>query len=160
MDIDALKELFSDLDPESLAEKLMPPLDTVLGWVELVTRLAVMATPLVLLGLGLMYLLTPPKEANFSAGYRFWWGMASLDAWRFTQRVAGIAWTTLGLVLTVVMSIKCLDFGDMPLMDMLWTAGEYLLWQLGFVLAIGFIINMIVFVVFDRFGHRRGEPLE
>ena len=148
------------MDPESLLEKLLPPLDTVLGWVELVTRLAVMAAPLALLGFGLLYLLAPPKEANFSAGYRCWWGMASLDAWRFTQRVAGMAWTVLGLVLTVVMSVKCLDFGQMPLMDMLWTAGEYLLWQMGLILLIGLVINLTVFVVFDRTGHRRREPLE
>ena len=160
MDFDALKELFSGMDPESLLEKLLPPLDTVLGWVELVTRLAVMAAPLALLGFGLLYLLAPPKEANFSAGYRCWWGMASLDAWRFTQRVAGMAWTVLGLVLTVVMSVKCLDFGQMPLMDMLWTAGEYLLWQMGLILLIGLVINLTVFVVFDRTGHRRREPLE
>ena len=148
------------MDPESLLEKLVPPLDTVLGWVELIARLAVMAAPLALLGLGLLYLLAPPKEANFSAGYRCWWGMASLDAWRFTQRVAGMAWTVLGLVLTVVMSVKCLNFGQMPLMDMLWTAGEYLLWQMGLILLIGLVINLTVFVVFDRTGHRRREPLE
>ena len=160
MDFDALKEMFSGLDPETLLQKLIPPLDTVLGWVELAARLAVLAGHLVLLALGLMYLLTPPKEANYSAGYRCWWGMASLEAWRFTQRVAGMAWTGLGLVLTVVMSVLCLKFGEMNPVDMLWTAGKYLLWQLGLAVLACIVINLTVIVAFDRFGHRRNEPLE
>ena len=40
MDFDALKEMFSGLDPETLLQKLIPPLDTVLGWVELAARMA------------------------------------------------------------------------------------------------------------------------
>ena len=160
MDLDALKELFSDLDPETLIQKLIPPLDTVLGWVELLTRLAVMTAPLLLLGFGLLYLLAPPKEANYSAGYRCWWGMASLEAWRYTQRIAGMIWTLLGLVLTVVMAVKSLSFGDLNPMDMLWTAGTCLLWQLGLAVLSCIVINLTVFVAFDRFGHRRREPLE
>lgn len=160
MDLQALKELFSELDPETLAEKLMPKLDTVLGWVVLATRVAVMIAPLLLLGFGLLYLLTPPKEANYSAGYRFWWGMSSLDAWRFTQKVAGILWTVLGLVLTIIMSLQCAKFVDMPPMDMLWAAGKCLLWQLGLAVGSGLVINAIVFVMFDRRGYRRREPIE
>ena len=76
MDLEALMAIFSDFDLAAF----LPKVDTLLGWVELLLRLCVMAGPLLLLGFGLLYLLAPPKEANYSLGYRFWWSMASLDA--------------------------------------------------------------------------------
>ena len=62
--MDALKALFSDFDFAAF----IPNLDTVLGWIQLICRLCVMAGPLLLLGFGLVYLLCPPKEANHRAG--------------------------------------------------------------------------------------------
>ena len=56
--MDALKSLFEGFDFAAF----IPEVDTVLGWVELIARLAVMAGPLLLLGFGLVYLLAPPKE--------------------------------------------------------------------------------------------------
>ena len=78
MDLDALKEIFEGFDIAAF----LPQLDSLMGWVETLLRLCVMAGPLILLGFGLLYLLAPPKEANYSLGYRFWWSMASLDAWQ------------------------------------------------------------------------------
>ena len=57
MDTEALKSLLSDFD----FSKFVPELDTVLGWLEMITRIAVMAGPILMLGLGLLYLLAPPK---------------------------------------------------------------------------------------------------
>ena len=87
MDIEALKSLLSDFD----LTKFVPQLDSVIGWVEMLVRIAVMAGPVLMLGFGLLYLLMPPKEANYRLGYRFWWSMASLDAWQFTHHVG--AWS-------------------------------------------------------------------
>jgi len=156
----ALKELFSGLDPESLLSKLIPQLDTLMGWIVLATRLAVMAVPLLLLGFGLLYLLTPPKEANFSVGYRFWWGMASLDAWRYTQRLAGIIWSCLGLLLTLIMAIVCAFFADMQPMDMVWAAGICVICEFVLAAASCIGINVRVMLVFDRYGYRRKEYTE
>ena len=155
--MDALKELLSDFDIETLAEKLIPKLDTVLGWVVLLTRVTVMAAPLLILAFGLMYLLLPPKEANYSVGYRCWWGMASLDAWQFTQKLAGVVWSVAGIALTVAMTLMIAAFADMELMDMLWYAIECIGWQLLSLIAACFVVNTTVFVVFDRKGYRRWE---
>ena len=57
MDLDALKALFEEFDLAAF----LPKLTDVLGWVEMVLRIAVMAGPLLLLGFGLLYLLAPPK---------------------------------------------------------------------------------------------------
>ena len=51
--MEALKALMKDFDPTTL----LPDLSTVLGKVEAGMRLAVMAAPLVLLAMGLLYLL-------------------------------------------------------------------------------------------------------
>ncbi|MBE6976860.1 MAG: SdpI family protein [Ruminococcaceae bacterium] len=154
--MDALKSLFSDFDFAAF----IPELDTVLGWVELVARLAVMAAPLVILGFGLLYLLNPPKEANHGVGFRCWWGMSSLDAWRFTQRLAGLIWSGLGLLLTVIMALICNGFHKLEPMAMVERAGACLLWELGLVAASCIAINVVVIVVFDKDGYRRKAPPE
>ncbi|MBQ3542327.1 MAG: SdpI family protein [Oscillospiraceae bacterium] len=151
MNFDELKALLSDMD----LTKILPQSDAIAASIQAVLRLAVMVGPLVLFGFGLLYLFAPPKEANHALGYRFWWGMASLDAWTFTQRVAGIGWSGLGLILTVVMSIIGNSFKKKALMDAVYLAGKCLLWQLGLTLAACLIIDVIVVVFFDRDGFRR-----
>lgn len=154
--MDALKAIFENFDIAAF----LPKVDTLLGWVETLLRICVMVGPLMLLGFGLVYLLVPPKEANYSAGYRFWWGMSSLEAWKFTHNVAGIVWTGLGLVLTVVMAVICNAFRRMGTMDMVVTAIKCLGWELGLVIVSVLAINITVFIVFDRYGYRRKEDAE
>ena len=141
-------------------EALIPDLSTVMGWIELAFRVAVMAGPILLLGFGLMYLLAPPKEANYSVGYRFWWGMASLEAWTYTQRIAGLVWTALGAALTVIMSIVCAFFRGMDPMDMAWAAGICMIVELVLVAAACITINIVVMRKFDKDGFLRDEPIE
>lgn len=153
MDLDSLKSLFEGFDIAAF----LPELTTILGWVETLLRLAVMAAPLLLLGFGLLYLLAPPKEANYSLGFRCWWGMSSLDAWQFTQKIAGMIWSVLGLILTVVMALICNAFRRMEPMDMVWTAVKCLGWELGLTLVATLAVNVIVIVVFDKEGYRRKD---
>lgn len=151
MNLDALKSLLEDFD----LSKVLPSLDTITGWMELAARIIVVAGPLTLLGFGLLYLLSPPKEANYSLGFRCWWGMASLESWQFTQKVAGIGWSIAGLILTLVMALKATGFREMEVMDMLASTIPCLLWELGTVLVLNLIINIIVIIFFDHSGFRR-----
>ncbi len=153
MDLEALKSIFSDFD----LAKFLPQMDSVLGWVEFLLRLCVMAGPLLLLGFGLLYLVAPPKEANYALGYRFWWSMASLDAWTFTHKLVGALWTGLGLVLCVIMAVICNGYRDMDPMDMVWSAVRCLLWELGLTVLVCLAANIVIVVIFDRKGFRRGE---
>ena len=136
---------------------LLPDLGTVMGWIELAFRVAVMAGPILLLGFGLVYLLSPPKEANYGVGYRFWWGMASLEAWTYTQRIAGLVWSALGAVLTIVMAIVCAFFRGMAPMDMAWAAGICVIVELVLVTAACIAINIVVMKKFDKDGYLREE---
>ncbi|MBO5953741.1 MAG: SdpI family protein [Oscillospiraceae bacterium] len=149
--IDRLVGLVDEFDPASL----VPQLNTVIGWVETFARLCVMAAPLLLLGLGLWYLFMPPKEANYSAGYRFYFGMGSIEAWRFTQRLAGMAWTVLGLILTVIMALICIGFRGMDAVDMASTALSCVLWELGLIAVCCIAINVTVALCYDKDGNRR-----
>ena len=153
MDISAIAELFSDFDVAAF----LPEMGTFLGWVELLLRLCVMAGPLLLLGFGLLYLLAPPKEANYSLGYRFWWSMASLDAWIFTHKLVGKVWTALGFVLTVVMALICNGFRRMEPMDMVWSAVWCLVWEVVLAGIACLAINILVVVTCDKKGFRRKE---
>ena len=137
MNFDELKALLTDMD----LNKILPQSDAFVAFVQKALRLSVMVGPLVLLGFGLLYLFAAPKEANHSLGYRFWWGMASLDSWTFTQRVAGIGFSCLGLILTVIMSIIGSKFPKKELMDAIFLTGKCLLWQLALVLGVCVIIE-------------------
>lgn len=153
MDMEALKSIFEGFDLAAF----LPELNSIVGWVETVLRLCVMAGPLLLLGFGLLYLAAPPKEANYSLGYRFWWSMSSLDAWQFTHRLVGCVWTPLGLILSVVMAFICNGFRRMEAMEMVEAAAKCIGWELVLILLSCLIVNVVVIIVFDRSGFRRFE---
>lgn len=151
MSIDDLKGLMDGFDPTTL----MPDLSTIIGKVELVARIAVTIGPVILLVLGLIYLLAPPREANYHFGYRCWFGMGSVDAWRFTQRLAGIIWSALGLVLVIVMLIISGGFAGKEMMDMLWLAVKCVIWEAALVAISCLVINTLAALRFDSKGERR-----
>lgn len=151
MSIENIKQLMDDFDLGAL----LPNLENFGSFAMLLTRLAVLIGPLVLLILGVYFLLLPPKEANYSAGYRCFFGMGSLQAWHFTQRLAGIVWGALGLVMAIVMAVKTGSFADTEIMDAMFQAGKLLLWEIGLTLLSVLGINITVAALFDRNGNRR-----
>lgn len=151
MTIDDLKTLMDGFDPASL----LPEIDTIVGKVELAARIAVMIGPIVLLILGLAYIFISPKEANYHFGYRCYFGMGSVNAWRFTQRLAGIVWAALGLILTGVMVLICGSFRGMEIVDLLWKAVHCVLWEAGLIAVSCLVINAAAAARYDRFGERR-----
>lgn len=133
----------------------IPELNTVLGWIELGVRIAVMIGPLVLLFLGLLSFLAPTKEANHRLGFKAYWGMGSVEAWQFTQRLAGICWAVLGVGLTVIMALICNGFRGMEAPAMVSTAGTCLLWEIGLIGVSYIAINVVVALRFDWRGNPR-----
>ena len=138
----------------NLAE-LLPDLSTFLGKVEAIIRVAIMTGPLVLMGLGLLYFLASPKEANYKLGYRCFWGMSSVESWQFTQKLAGIVWSILGFVLCIVMTVQSGKFRGMEADAMAYLAIKYLLIQFVCVMVSMLLINLTVFVCFNRKGIMR-----
>ena len=149
--IPKLVDLINNFDPASL----LPKVDSILGWIELLIRLCVMAAPVIMLIFGLTYWFLPAKEANHEAGYRFYFGMGSVDAWRFTQKLAGIVWTGLGLVLSVVMFFVSSGFRSMEGPQMLDTAVACVLWEIGLMALACLTINILLIIRYDRKGNLR-----
>ena len=151
--VDFLKSLLSDFDPVAL----LPDLWAVFDNLDAVLRVVVLAGPLCLLGLGLLYLLFPPAEANHIFGYRHFWGMASVDAWQYTQKIAGLVWTGLGLAMTIAMSFICNAYRDMAWEAMLFSALTSVVVELLLVVLSTFLISTLVVLRYDLKGKRRSE---
>ena len=125
LDIESIKEIMDAFDPASL----LPELGDIFSLVTTVCQIAVMIAPIILLVLGVAYLLFAPKEANYYFGYRCYYGMGSVEAWRFTQRLAGVVLGALGLILCGVMLVISMGFAGMDTMEMVWSAFWCLVWQ-------------------------------
>lgn len=149
--LESIKEIMDAFDPAAL----LPELDTITGKLDLLARIAVMAGPIVILVLGLAYLLLAPKEANYHFGYRCWFGMGSVEAWQFTQRLAGLVLGVLGLGLTVVMFFIVNSFGALAIMDMMGRALVCLLWEAGLTALACLGINLTAMLLFDGKGDYR-----
>ena len=151
--MEKLTEIFEKLD----LAKLVPPMDTLLDKLLWIVKVAVLAGPIVMLVFGLWYLLLPPKEANYGAGFRTWFGMGSVEAWRMTQRIGGMVWSACGLVLAVVMWFVSRGFAGGDPMAVAEKAMTCLIWQV----AVAFISYIAVWIVmmflFDSRGCRRGR---
>ena len=146
-----IKELMDAFDPAAL----LPDLSSVVGLVMTVARYAVLAGPIVLLAMGLAYLFLSPKEANYKFGYRCFFGMGSVESWRFTQRLAGIVWAALGLALTVVMVLVTGGYGGKEVTVVVESAVTCLIWEIVLAFASCVVINLIVALTFDAKGAPR-----
>ena len=151
MTIDDFKTLMDEFDPASL----LPELDTLVGKIALVARIAVLVGPLLLVVMGLLYLFAAPKEANYHFGYRCYYGMGSVSAWRFTQRIAGLVFSALGLILGIVMLVISGSFSRLETVDLLWRAIYCAAWEAGLVAIACIGINVTAMLCFNGKGDRR-----
>lgn len=151
LDIESIKTLMDSFDPAAL----LPELSKIFGSLSTVCRFAVMIGPVVLLILGLAYLFLSPKEANYYFGYRCYYGMGSVHAWRFTQRLAGVLFGGLGLVLTITMLMISGGFAGMEVTAMVWKAVDCLIWQAVLAVLATLAVNLTAALRFDRKGEYR-----
>lgn len=150
--MEKITELLDKL--ENLGD-LLPKLNTLTGWVQWLISLAVRIGPVCILLLGLIYLLIPPKEANRKAGYRTIFGMGSITAWHFTQRVAGSIMTVIGAILTVSAYITVARIAKLDLMDMAYQAFQAVKLQAILALIIYVFMFGLTALVFDYNGFCR-----
>ena len=136
-------------------EKYVPKLDSVMDITQKAIELAVRVGPLCLLVLGLIYLLLPPKEANRYFGFRTYFGMGSIPAWRFTQRFSGGIMTIVGLVLLLIANSAVKKFSGMNLMQMSEKAIDLIKSQIIWALVIYIFMFLLTAVLFNRKGQYR-----
>ena len=149
-----MSDILSALQDFDLAKFLPEPekfMNDLEGWI----RFFVLLGPLVLLGLGIWYYYFPPKEANYRAGFRTYFGMGSVEAWQFAQRVAGRAYLFLGGGLTALMFIVSLFFSGKNAMATIIVALLCVIIEVVLVVAVWVLIYMLVYRNFDKDGNRR-----
>ena len=152
MNLDAIKELLSGAET---AAPVVPDAGTLVDKVLPIAKILVVAGPVIMLVLGLLYLFAAPREANHHFGYRCYFGMGSEQAWRFTQRIAGIIWTALGAVMSLAMLIVTARFSRLDVLEMLTTAATCVVVEALVLLAATIVIRIIVAARYDRHGERR-----
>ncbi len=135
--------------------KLVPDLSTLLGRVQAAVTLALLVGPVLMLVFGLWFFFLPMKEANHHIGFRTWFGMGTVEAWRYTQRIAGIVWICLGAVLTAVMGIVCLVLIGKDLMTIANTAFICLAIEAGLAVLSYVILYFLPLKRFDISGYRK-----
>ena len=150
--IEQMKQLVNEFD----FANFIPAVDSILGWIEMLVRIFVMAAPICILLFGLFYLLLPPKEANHRAGYRTYFGMGSVEAWQFSQRIGGLVYIILGGVMTLgaLVAFILLLKGSIP--TVLTGCAACVVVELILVALTVLTLNIIISVRYDRDGYRRG----
>ena len=151
LDIESIKQILDGFDPASL----LPDLTSVFSLVTTVCRIAVLVGPILLLSFGIAYLFFSPKEANYHFGYRCYFGMGSVQAWRYTQRMAGILLGGTGLILTLVMLFVSGSFASLSPEAMAWRALWCLVWEALLALAANAAICGLAALNFDKKGEYR-----
>ena len=151
MTIDDLKQVLEGSDLGAV----LPDLNAIMDKMAPIMRLALMAGPIILLALGLLYLFASPKEANYKFGYRCYFGMGSVYAWRYSQRLAGILFTGVGLILTLVMFGITAGFREMDVMDMLWKTVRCGIWEAVIIALVNIAIQLATAFYFDGKGRLR-----
>ena len=91
-----------------LLDAIIPELEKMLSDMRFLMGFAMFIGPILLLALGAYYYYFAPPEANHKAGYRTYYGMGSVAAWKFTQGFAGKIWGLLGAGLAAVALIGCI----------------------------------------------------
>lgn len=134
---------------------LVPELSGFLRTIHMLLILAVLAGPVIMLVLGYLYLFRPAPEANYHFGFRCYYGMGSIEAWRFSQKMAGLCFGVLGAALLIVMLIVVLCFIGKDLLRIARTCVICLLWQAGLTLIARLVPTILSAVYFDGKGNRR-----
>ena len=118
--IQKIMDFLQNFDPS----KILPNIARLMTDAVMVLRICVLAGPILLAVLGAVYFFLAPKEANHSVGYRFFWGMSSMEAWQFMQKLSGMVWGALGIVLLVIMLIVSGRFGAMDAENVAFSASD------------------------------------
>ena len=156
MSIEDFKGLMDAFEPASL----LPELDPIISKFAPAARIIILVGPAALLLMGLVYLFAAPKEANYYIGYRCYYGMGSVEAWRFTQRLAGIVFGALGLVMGAVMALIGGGFGALEIMELLWRTVYCVAGEAVAVAVACIAVNAVVASRFDSRGDLRRQKVK
>ena len=134
---------------------LVPDLPALLQNTFRLVSIVIFLGPVLLLLLGLFYLIAPPKEANHRMGFRTYFGMGSVEAWRYTQRIAGLIYSALGAALLLVAVVVAVTFIGKDHYHRINSAAACLAVQAVLAILGRLTVSILAAVYFDKNGDRR-----
>lgn len=140
-----------------LLDAIIPKLDALLGDMRFWMIVAVLIGPILFMGMGAFYYFASPKEANHRLGYRTYFGMGSVQAWKYTQKLAGMVWGGLGAVLTLVAIIVAIVLGGKEPADAMNSALTMLIIEAVCALLAFLAVEILVFVRYDMNGNLKNK---
>ena len=148
--MDAITSLF-DIDMSGF----VPSMGSLTGFLKFFAFIGLIIGPALMLTFGYLYLKHPTAEANRKFGFRIFYGMGSVEAWQFSQRLAGLVFGGLGLGLTVIMLVVAI----VAMFQSLDTVGNIFMICMIIEVALTIIaycaVSFIVMKNFDAKGNRK-----
>lgn len=138
-----------------LLDKIVPKLNTLLSDIRLWIGLLLYVGPVLLIAFGLFFIFLSPKEANHRLGYRSIYGMGSVPAWRFSQKLGGMVLGGLGLVLLIIALIVSATVSGKELNDVMETVFAWLIVQASGTLLAYIGVEITLIVRYDLAGNLR-----
>lgn len=140
-----------------LLDALIPDLEALFSDLRFWMGVILVLGPVLLLLHGGYYLYLSPKEANHKAGYRTYFGMGSVQAWQYSQRLAGLVFGIAGGVLAIVAIIGCIIMAGKETVAAVTPALVIVIIQVVITLAAYVFVEVMIAKHYDAEGKLR-EP--
>ena len=138
-----------------LLDKIIPELNTFLTDIRTWLGLLLYIAPVVLLVMGAFFFFLSPPEANHRLGYRSIYGMGSVPAWKFSQKLAGMVLAGLGVLLLIAAVIGSIIISGKALADVMSPVETILIIQGVSIVAAYIGIEVTLIVRYDLAGNLR-----
>lgn len=149
-----MKAVFSPADNFGIKD-LLPDMGGFLGDLRFYLCLFLLIVPVIMVVMGALRFFFPAKEANRSVGYRTFFGMGSVYAWRVTQWLSGVVYLGIGAVLLVLAVIQCFAMGSKETQDAVTNVYTWLIVEgVGLLVAI-LLVEVAIGLQFDKQGNLR-----
>ncbi len=146
--------MFSPADNFGIND-LLPEMGGFLGDIRFYLCLFLLIVPILMAAMGALRFFRPAEEANHSVGYRTFFGMGSVYAWRVTQWVSGVVFMGVGGLLLLAAIIQCFVMGAKDVGDAIVNMYTWLIVE-GILLVASIVtVEVVIGLQFDKSGNLR-----
>lgn len=146
--------LFSPADNFGILDRL-PEMGSFLGDIRFYLCLFLLIVPILMVAMGALRFFRPAEEANRAVGYRTYFGMGSVYAWRVTQWVSGVVFMGVGGLLLLIAIILCFVMGAKSVDDAVVTMYTWLIVEGVCLLLAVAVVELAIGLQFDKKGGLR-----
>lgn len=141
-------------------DAIIPNVENLVKNMHLWVGIVLMIGPIIMIIKGAIYLFLAPPEANHKLGYRTFFGMGSVKAWKFTQKLAGYIWGGLGVALAILGIIGIVILSGKEPAAVMSTGLTLMIVETSAMLAAFLSIEITMPILFDINGNRRKKRIK